>query len=244
MYSISGIIEDFLSVQGESPFAGRLAYFIRFAKCNRKCPFCDTMQKMKNIEPYEKKIQEILNTMIYYGCKLLIITGGEPLLYPNEIRKICEFFQSYEIDIQIETNGDFLTRFFTIKQEDMPPIQINFLELWLSFPNLIVVWSPKLYTEKDLQQHVNTFAQIYRYKDLLDNLYIKPVVEPSNKKIVTSFLNCIRRWSDFDSSTHVYLMPVGKTNEELSKNFPIAFEIAKMLGVNISPRLQVQYSCL
>jgi organic radical activating enzyme len=101
------IQEIFATIQGEGPFAGRPAIFVRLSGCNLKCSFCDT--EFDN--PIEKKLPEIIEEIVKLSKnskqkivrKLVVITGGEPMLQP--IAKLCTKLLKLKFQVQIETNG-------------------------------------------------------------------------------------------------------------------------------------------
>ncbi len=91
--------EIFYSLQGEGGRTGQPSIFIRLAKCNLTCSFCDT--------DYERgvkmTIDEVLREIEPYGCKWIIWTGGEPTLQLNDT--IVAFFKEKGYLQAIETNG-------------------------------------------------------------------------------------------------------------------------------------------
>lgn len=96
------INEIFYSIQGESTFAGRPCVFIRLAYCNLRCSYCDTAYAFD--EGKEMQLDEVMDIIRGYGCKLVEITGGEPLLQPavHPLMKIlCD--EGYEV--LLETGG-------------------------------------------------------------------------------------------------------------------------------------------
>jgi 7-carboxy-7-deazaguanine synthase len=73
--------EIFHSIQGESSFAGRPCVFIRLTGCNLRCSYCDTAYAFHEGE--RVSIEAILSRVAAYGCSLVEVTGGEPLLQPE-----------------------------------------------------------------------------------------------------------------------------------------------------------------
>lgn len=105
------IIECFNSFQGEGSSVGSPAVFLRLAECNLRCSFCDEYLKLNSSKEYtiEETINLIKEEMSYLppSNKLLIITGGEPLLQYEPLVKLCEklYEQIPSLEIHIETNG-------------------------------------------------------------------------------------------------------------------------------------------
>lgn len=98
------VSEIFTSFQGEGPYIGTPATFLRLYGCNLNCKWCDT-----DISTYEMlsvdDVAEILITqMEFNNIKLLVITGGEPTLQMEEIKRLIKELPE-DIKIQLETNG-------------------------------------------------------------------------------------------------------------------------------------------
>lgn len=98
------VSEIFTSFQGEGPYIGTPATFLRLYGCNLNCQWCDT-----DISTYEMlsvdDVAEILITqMEFNNIKLLVITGGEPTLQMEEIKRLIKELPE-DIKIQLETNG-------------------------------------------------------------------------------------------------------------------------------------------
>lgn len=94
--------EIYFSIQGESTFAGLPCIFIRLTYCNLRCTYCDTEYAF--YEGKEITIAEILNEINKYDCKLVELTGGEPLVQPEAItlmKILCE--NGYQV--LLETGG-------------------------------------------------------------------------------------------------------------------------------------------
>ncbi len=70
--------EFFTSIQGESTFAGWPCFFIRLAGCHLRCAWCDTEYAF--FEGRKETVRSCLEKAAESGCKLVEVTGGEPLL--------------------------------------------------------------------------------------------------------------------------------------------------------------------
>lgn len=97
------IVNIFPTLQGEGPFSGRAAIFIRLGGCNLQCKFCDTEFDDYIVMTISQIIDKILSFTKSYKINMIVITGGEPLRQP--IEKLCHILIAHKFKIQIETNG-------------------------------------------------------------------------------------------------------------------------------------------
>ena len=70
--------EIFYSIQGESTRAGQPCVFVRLTACDLRCSWCDTAYAF--YEGQKRTLDEVMADVERYGCQLVEITGGEPLL--------------------------------------------------------------------------------------------------------------------------------------------------------------------
>jgi 7-carboxy-7-deazaguanine synthase len=70
--------EIFYSIQGESSFAGQPCVFVRLTACDLRCSWCDTSYAFH--QGSKRDIDDVLAEVVSYGCPLVEVTGGEPLL--------------------------------------------------------------------------------------------------------------------------------------------------------------------
>jgi 7-carboxy-7-deazaguanine synthase len=116
----------FFTLQGEGPYAGMPALFIRLAKCNLDCSFCDTFFDDGDWMTYNEIDQKIAETITSYWSDknedpptwavnptiigpvhpgvVLVMTGGEPLLQEN-ITDFMLYQRSLFKAVQVESNG-------------------------------------------------------------------------------------------------------------------------------------------
>jgi 7-carboxy-7-deazaguanine synthase len=96
------INEIYLSVQGESTWAGLPCVFVRLTGCSLRCVWCDTAYAF--YEGEEKGLQAVLDRVDSFGVKLVEITGGEPLeqegVYP-----LLEALVDKGYKVLLETSG-------------------------------------------------------------------------------------------------------------------------------------------
>ena len=94
--------EIFHSIQGESSHMGRPCVLVRLTYCNLRCSYCDTEYAF--YEGKEISIDEIMNTVRAYECKLVEVTGGEPLWQENVdelMKRLCD----EDFEVLLETGG-------------------------------------------------------------------------------------------------------------------------------------------
>lgn len=99
------ISEIFHSLQGEGPFMGRPATFIRLSGCLPPlCPWCDTMHAQ--YAGSKRTIQHILNTCVAFNRNMIVITGGEPFLqWKTGLKFLEKSLLEKGFTIQYETSG-------------------------------------------------------------------------------------------------------------------------------------------
>ena len=106
--------EVFLSIQGESTDTGLPCIFVRLYGCPIGCVYCDQPQTLAN--KHKASIETIMNRVKKYrGVKRVCITGGEPLIYKNDLMPLVWELQYEGYKVSIETSGclpieDFLRR--------------------------------------------------------------------------------------------------------------------------------------
>ncbi len=110
------INEIYLSIQGESTFAGLPCIFVRLTACNLRCSYCDTAYAFtegskKELAEIREKIDELAKPFSNSKLKtqnsklpLIELTGGEPLLQKNSLplmKSLCDD----GFTVLIETSG-------------------------------------------------------------------------------------------------------------------------------------------
>jgi 7-carboxy-7-deazaguanine synthase len=94
--------EIFHSIQGESTHAGRPCVFVRLTYCNLRCSYCDTAYAFE--AGTEIPIDEILQKVSGYDCRLVEVTGGEPLFQPN-VHELLARLCDKGFEVLLETGG-------------------------------------------------------------------------------------------------------------------------------------------
>jgi 7-carboxy-7-deazaguanine synthase len=94
--------EIFHSIQGESTHAGRPCVFVRLTACDLRCSWCDTPYAFT--EGQKMSLEEVVERVRSYGCDVVEITGGEPLLQ-KEVYPLMERLLHEGRTVMIETGG-------------------------------------------------------------------------------------------------------------------------------------------
>jgi 7-carboxy-7-deazaguanine synthase len=99
------ICEIFHSLQGEGPFTGRPAVFVRLSGCVPPyCEFCDTPEALEPGTPI--KAETIIWQVCSFKCSLVVITGGEPFLqWDQGLREMSQILVKKGMTLQFETSG-------------------------------------------------------------------------------------------------------------------------------------------
>jgi 7-carboxy-7-deazaguanine synthase len=95
--------EIFYTFQGEGPDAGRPAVFVRLAKCNLRCYFCDTDFEKGTMLTAREAFDRIAKILKPDVCDLVVITGGEPLL--QNILPLVRRLNDICVSVAVETAG-------------------------------------------------------------------------------------------------------------------------------------------
>ena len=190
------------TIQGEGPRVGMTSLIIRFGGCNLACPFCDTswsidMNPDETIFVLTEETMDEFVTMLnddYLSNHIInniMITGGEPFLYPTVINLLIQRLNEScgQYNIEIETNGVLinhksLSDMFNNNLEENANITLNISP---KLDNLC--YKKKTTDKKVLDNYVKLFDDIKLfeiehnrrinrvYKFIYSNGMAKPVLE-------------------------------------------------------------------
>jgi 7-carboxy-7-deazaguanine synthase len=94
--------EIFYSIQGESTLAGRPCVFVRLTACDLRCSWCDTPYAF--YEGRKRSVDDVVADVERYGCPLVEITGGEPLLQ-EDVYPLMNALLGRGRTVMLETGG-------------------------------------------------------------------------------------------------------------------------------------------
>ena len=97
------VMEHFYTLQGEGFHQGKAAYFIRLGGCDVGCSWCDVKESWDADAHPHLAIDDLLVEVQKTAAKLVVITGGEPLLHP--LKNLTALLQKNGFETNIETSG-------------------------------------------------------------------------------------------------------------------------------------------
>ncbi len=100
------INEIFHSIQGESTHAGEPCVFVRLTACDLRCSWCDTPYAFT--EGRKRSLDDVIAEVERFGCPLVEVTGGEPLLQAD-VYPLMERLLAGGKTVLLETGGHIST---------------------------------------------------------------------------------------------------------------------------------------
>jgi 7-carboxy-7-deazaguanine synthase len=211
------------TLQGEGRFVGRVCGFVRLALCNLDCRWCDTPYtwdwRGKNgivFDPSEQIQKMSIHEVVEWAKNFshIVISGGEPLIQKSALIELTNRLIANDTMIEIETNG-------TISPYGLSE------EIWMNvspkIANSGVAWNRAIHNEI-----IDEFAERQR------TIYKFVISEIQDIHAIGTLLEQTKMM------THqVWLMPEGRSREEILERMPFLWQAATELGVSLSPRLHV-----
>src|SRR5262245_60947395 len=107
------INEIYLSVQGESTFAGLPCVFVRLTACDLRCSYCDTAYAFKegrkmDLRDVQAEVVKLATPYKVHASQIRLplveLTGGEPLLQKNSL-PLMQWLCNQDFTVLLETSG-------------------------------------------------------------------------------------------------------------------------------------------
>lgn len=223
--------EAFLTIQGEGQFIGHPSVFFRLTGCNLRCAWsetnlCDTPYTSWNPEGTKITVLDAAEKIVKLGKKAdhVVITGGEPFLYPDELQDLCSILKEHNKKITIETNA---TIYKNVKAD-------------------LISMSPKLSSSTPTKEHHESFHKHHeRYR--LNTGVIKNFIY--NHKVQVKFVvSCNEDLNEIEHlrklipipKQKIVLMPEGITTEQVRARQEWLVNYCIREGYRYSDRLHVQ----
>jgi organic radical activating enzyme len=97
------VMEAFYTLQGEGAHTGKAAYFIRLGGCDVGCVWCDVKDSWDASKHPVKTVDEIVTGALHFPGRMIVITGGEPLMH--DLGPLTDALHQAGFSINIETSG-------------------------------------------------------------------------------------------------------------------------------------------
>lgn len=216
------------TIQGEGKSAGLPCAFLRLSLCNLHCIWCDTpytwnwegtpyehpIKSKKEDEIHDMSVEEVLEKLLTIDTKAIVISGGEPMIQHKALLPVVQKLKELQYWVEIETNGTVY------------PSQ-EFVDL-LDQINV----SPKLANSGN-ELKARRVPEALHKLSKCGKANFKFVI--STEEDVQEVVELIK---EFDLKD-VYLMPEGRTREELALRVQWTRNVAKEKGVNFSSRIHI-----
>jgi 7-carboxy-7-deazaguanine synthase len=223
------------TVQGEGPYAGRHCLFVRLARCNLSCSWCDTPQTWayterravlhrdgvvynKDLEIVRMSIQEIMDKVksLWPTPAMVVISGGEPLLQAGRLAVLARVLSRWGYSVHIETAGT------------LPP-------------GLLATWTDAFIISPKLSNSGNPESLRLRWKVLeafaswhIDKSWLKFVVKDQLDLFEVDAIVQRLQWP----RDRVFCMPEGTTEMEIILRSRVIAQPVIERGYNLSLRTQ------
>src|SRR5262245_252216 len=99
------VMEHFYTLQGEGFHQGKAAYFIRLGGCDVGCVWCEVKDSWDAENHTRIDIQSLMLEVKKTQAKIVVITGGEPLLY--DLNELTKELQQAGFKTHLETSGAY-----------------------------------------------------------------------------------------------------------------------------------------
>jgi len=226
--------EIFHTIQGEGKNTGMPSVFLRTSLCNLHCVWCDTDYTWNwentpfetlsgekfNREEYiiELSTSEIVEELKQYGCKNIVLTGGEPLMQQDDLIEVMKKLKQLDpaYSFEVETNGTLLPS----EEFDKLITQYNV--------------SPKLANSNN-ELKIREKPKPLNFFSTNNKAYFKFVI--SQQSDLDEVLTIIKKYKI--TSDRVYLMPEGTNASSLNNKQQWLVEICKSHGFNYTDRLHI-----
>ncbi len=214
--------EIFHSLQGEGPASGTPSVFLRLALCNLVCTWCDTKYTWDwrshdyRTEVIELPLEQVERNILAYGCRHLVITGGEPLLQQGGLASLVRSLKGREFTFEVETNGTIAPHAELVEDVDQWNV------------------SPKLENSGNALHRREVPGALDAFRRLPHSYFKFVVVESSDVEKVRELVE--RHDIPRD---RVILMPEGRSRQALEHRSQWLSRVCIEEGFRFTPRLHI-----
>lgn len=232
---ILSVAEIFASLQGEGPFMGQPAVFVRLAGCVPPfCSWCDTPHALAGGRPMSP--EDLLERVVRHPHKLVVITGGEPFLqWDTGLSVFVDMLIGSGRSVQYETSGKAgipadHQGFVVCSPKPQPDSDTSCPQaLYLAPEHVARVGVFKFVVNPDAQVAGDTAGDV-------ECLTLAGVHAHSNAAL-QPILHFIK--ANAIAPSRVWLMPLGSRREEQMQRMEAVWNLCVRYGFNFAPRLHI-----
>ncbi len=219
------IAEIFQSRQGEGLLTGTESVFVRTSGCNLRCWFCDTPYASWAIEGDLLTIGEIVSRVTSFSARHVVITGGEPMLFPGVV-DLTHRLESKGYHITIETSG---TRYLPVACHllSISPKLSNSTPSWEEHPRWAAAHERRRYCPSVVRELIRRYP--YQIKFVIDT-----------ERDVAEVENYLEEVPEIDRH-RVLLMPQGIDQRVLEEKARWLKPLCEKHGFLFCPRKQIEW---
>ena len=215
------VSEIFYSLQGEGFLAGTPSVFIRLAGCSLRCKWCDTKYAWHQSAGRHYSIEKIIEEVVRYECKFVVITGGEPMMNT----------QLPELTAALKKLGKHIT-IETVAVAFMPEMICDLMSISPKLSNSIPD-DPEL-----AEIHTDNHLDIAILGELIDHYKYQLKFVIDSPADIPEIKDLIQKLGNVDLD-RVMLMPQAATKAQLLEKSPLVAELCKSTGYAFSQRLHI-----
>jgi 7-carboxy-7-deazaguanine synthase len=224
------IAEIYASLQGEGLLAGTPSVFVRTSGCNLRCAWCDTPFTSWQPEGDDRPVEDVLATVRATGAAHAVVTGGEPLLF-RETVELCAALKSEGVHVTVETAGTILPPGFAAPLADLMSISPK---LASSAPPADTPggWHRRHEAARRRDDVIRTLATPggHQFKFVIDS----PADFTEAEAWIAALGGTIERRT-------VFMMPQGRTAEELAQTTAWLEPACRGAGFRLAPRHHIAW---
>ena len=221
------ISEIFHSIQGEGILTGVPSVFVRTSGCNLRCVWCDTPYASWQPEGDERTVAEILDKVLSYRCRHVVLTGGEPMI-ARDLPDLSQRLIDHGLHVTIETAGTIPPNGLACSLASSSPKLAN------STPTPAqagAAWALRHEQTRWQPEIIRQWLAAYTY-------HLKFVVAHADD--IAEMLGLLESLAPPIPPQQVLLMPEGRTVAELTARRELVVAACKTHGFRYCHRLHVE----
>jgi 7-carboxy-7-deazaguanine synthase len=217
------IADLFFSIQGEGRLLGVPSAFVRTTGCPLRCCWCDSDYTSWHPQGEELSVDAILDRLLEYPVRHIVVTGGEPLIAPG-MEELCRRLRERGYHLTLETAGVVFK-----------PVACDLVSLSPKLSNSIPHlreggrWARR---HDRLRLRLDVLQAFIKHSDY----QLKFVID--HARDVEEVRAIVARLEDVEPAK-VLLMPQGTDREELRQRATWLVEVCKEYGYRFCPRLHI-----